>query len=308
MSMLRVTALTKTFGRGRRAHVALDSCTFAADRGEIIGVIGPNGAGKTTLLGVLAGRVPASSGSVEIAGRRAGAAPARRTIGFASDPPLAPPELSGTEWLRYLASHRAASPAERLSLVRRGIEVGELETFSSRPIGGYSRGMGQRLALASAVAERAELLLLDETLAGVDPLVQRRLRQQIANQASQGRCIVIASHDLAAVERLATRVLVLWRGRIIADIATARLLAERVAEITLSGSALAGVDQLIGRYPGALRTGHGLAVPLARGLTIEQLLTDCHEQRIPVAATRVRYRALEDILVAAEAAGGRACP
>jgi ABC-2 type transport system ATP-binding protein len=306
--MLRVTALNKTYGRGRGARVALDSCTFSADRGEIVGVIGPNGAGKTTLLGILAGRVPASSGSVEVAGRHAGTVPARRSVAFASDPPLAPPELSGTEWLRYLASHHAPTPAGRLGLVGLGIEVGELEAFCSRPIGAYSRGMGQRLALAAAVAERAELLLLDETLAGVDPLVQRRLRVQIANQASQGRCIVIASHDLAAVERLATRVLVLWRGRIIADIATARLLAERVAEITLSGSALAGVDQLIGRYPGARRTGHGLAVPLARGLTIEQLLIDCHEQRIPVAATRVRYRALEDLLVAAEAAGGRTCP
>lgn len=304
--MLRVAGLTKVYGRGRRTRVALDTCAFTAQRGEVVGIIGPNGAGKTTLLGIVAGRLSASSGSVEIDGLRAGTTVARRMVGFASDPPLAPPELSGAEWLSYLASHRVARASERVRVVRRAIEVGEVGAFASRAIGGYSRGMGQRLALAAAVAERAELLVLDETLAGVDPLVQRRLRREIAALAAGGRCALIASHDLAAVERLATRVLVLWRGRIIADVSTARLLAERVAEITLSGSALSEVERLIVRYPGALRTGRGVAVPLTRGLTIEQVLTECHDQRIPVAGTRVRYRALEDILVAAEAGGSEA--
>jgi hypothetical protein len=100
-------------------------------------------------------------------------------------------------------------------------------------------------------------------------------------------------------------VLVLVRGVIRADVPTARLVAERVAEITLTGSALAGVGRLLSRYRGSVRTGAGLAVPLSGGLTVEQVLAACRQDRIAVAASRVRYRALEDILVDAVGADGR---
>jgi len=113
---------------------------------------------------------------------------------------------------------------------------------------------------------------------------------------------LIASHDLGALERLATRVLVLCGGRLRADERMADLMAQRVAELTLSGSSLASVDRMLLRFPGAVRTGRGVAVPLKGGVTVEQVLAACSEQRIPVAASRVRYRALEDILVVA--AGG----
>jgi ABC-2 type transport system ATP-binding protein len=302
VSALQADGVRKTYGSGRRARTALVGCSFSADRGEVLGVIGPNGAGKTTLLSIVAGAIPASAGTVLVEGHRAGTRMARRAVGFASDPPLAPPELTGGEWLHYLASHRASSPRDRTALVRHAVEVAELDAFVARRIATYSRGMGQRLALAAGVVSRAHVLLLDETLAGVDPLVQRRLREQIARLASERRCVVVASHDLAAVERLATRVLVLWRGRLAADLSTARLLTERVAELALSGSGLAAADRVVARYPGALRTGQGFTVPLGRGLTVEQVLAVCREERVPVAAARVRYRALEDILIAAEAA------
>jgi ABC-type multidrug transport system ATPase subunit len=162
--------------------------------------------------------------------------------------------------------------------------------------------MHQRLALAAAAVAGSAALVLDETLSGVDPLVQRRLRFQIARLAATGRLILIASHDLGALERLATRVLVLCGGRVRADERMADLMAQRVAELTLSGSSLASVDRVLQRFTGAVRTGHGVAVPLRCGATVEQVLAACGEERIPVAASRVRYRALEDILVAA--AGG----
>jgi ABC-2 type transport system ATP-binding protein len=305
MSLLVAKEAARAFGIGRHRRAALGGCSFEAARGEIVGVVGPNGAGKTTLLRLVAGDIGLTSGSMLVAGFRAGTRAARRCVGVAPDPPVVPPELTGTEWLTYLASHRATSCGEATRLVAEAVELAELQEFAGRGSAGYSRGMLQRLALAAATIAGTDVVVLDETLGGIDPLVHRRLRHQVMGLAERGRLVLIASHDLGAVERLATRVLVLVRGVIRADVPTARLVAERVAEITLTGSALAGVGRLLSRYRGSVRTGAGLAVPLSGGLTVEQVLAACRQDRIAVAASRVRYRALEDILVDAVGVDGR---
>jgi Cu-processing system ATP-binding protein len=284
VTLVTCRAATKVYGTGRRRKAALEHCSFTAEAGEIIGVVGPNGAGKTTLLSLIAGELSLTAGELSVAGYRAGTRAARRAVGFAPDPPVLPPDLNGTEWLTYLASHRARSAEQRARLVAWAIGVAELEPFVARRIGTYSRGMTQRLGLAAAALARGAVLALDEVLSGVDPLVQRRLREQIARLAGSRRAVIIASHDLAALERLATRVLVLWGGRLVADVSTARLVNERVAG----------------------RTGQGVAVRLAGGRTVEEVLATCREERIPVAASRVRYRALEDILLEAAARHGEA--
>lgn len=303
MSLILAANLGRVFGPGPRQRAALSGCSFAVEAGEIVGLVGPRGAGKTTLLQLLAGELVPTRGEATVAGHRAGTWEARRHTGFATDPPLAPAELSGLEWLSYLASHRTARGAERVALVRGAVELGRLEEFAGRRIGEYSRSMVQRLALAAAAMLADAALLLDEVLAGVDPLVARSLRHAVAALAASGRAVLLASHDLAAVERLATRVLVLSRGRIVTDVATAELLRERVAELSLNGGGLSRIDWLLARYPDAVRTGDGIAVPLTRGRVIEELLAACQAERIPLAGSRIRYRALEDLLIAAEEGG-----
>lgn len=295
--MLESHHVHKAYGTGRGRCLALTDVSFRADAGEIVGVIGPNGAGKTTLFRLIAGDVPLTAGALTVAGARAGTAAARRAVGYAADPPVAPRELTATEWLLYLAAHRARASAERERLVRWAIDVGELSTFADRRIAGHSRGMAQRLALAAAALSGTGIVLLDETLSGVDPLVQRRLRLQIAGLAADGRVVLVASHDLGTVERLATRVLILSHGRLRADVSMAELVSERVAEVAFSGAGLAAVNRLLSRFPEAVRTGQGIAVPLKDGLSVEAVLGACREARLAVAASRVRYRALEEILV-----------
>jgi ABC-2 type transport system ATP-binding protein len=299
MSLLVLRSVGRTFGPRCRRRAALVDCGFQADAGEVVGVIGPNGAGKTTLLRLLAGDLRLTSGSIAIAGCPAGTRAARRLVGFAPDPPVAPPQLTGAEWLHVLARHRAPTGAERVRLVGSAIETAELHDVVQRRIANLSRGMAQRLALAAAVICGTRIVVLDETLGGIDPLARRRLREHLLRLAESGRLIVIASHDLSAVERLATRALVLAQGRLRADVPMARLVSERVAELTLSGSGLAGVEKLLQRYPGSLRTGYGVAIPLTSGVTVEQILGTMRHERVAVAGSRVRYRALEDILVAA---------
>jgi ABC-type multidrug transport system ATPase subunit len=171
-----------------------------------------------------------------------------------------------------------------------------------RRIAEYSRGMAQRLALASAALCGRTVILLDETLGGVDPLVARLLRRNLSRLAAEQRVVLLASHDLSTIEQVATRAVILLRGRIAGDVSMASLLGERVLELSLNGGALANHRWLLQRFRGSLRTGGGVAVPLVDGLSVEQVLEECREQRVAVAASRVRYRRLEDILVA-EAAG-----
>ena len=291
--------VARAFGAGRHRCLALDGCTFAAQKGEIIGVIGPNGAGKTTLLKVIAGELVPTSGTVLVAGHRAATRAARRKVGYASDPPIVPVELTGIDWLKYLASHRAMTPARRIAMVRWAIEFGDLGDFAGRRIGEYSRGMSQRLALAAAAMTGELAVLLDEVLSGLDPLVSRRLRTALAGVARSGRVVVLASHDLGTVEQIATRVLVLVRGKVVADVVTASLLTERVGELSLRAGRVTDTTALLHRFPGSKRTDDGISVPLTAGLTIEQVLAAFHSARIPVAASRVRYRVLEDLLVQA---------
>jgi Cu-processing system ATP-binding protein len=306
VSLLAVNRAARVFGRRCRRRTALADCSFEADAGEVVGVVGPNGAGKTTLLRLLAGEIALSSGSVTLDGHHAGTRAGRRIVGFAPDPPLAPPELTGSEWLEFLGCHRARTTAARRRLVGSAVEAADLHEFGERRIASYSRGMGQRLALAAAIVCGRRVILLDETLSGIDPLVHRKLRDHVLRLAETSRLVVIASHDLSTVERLATRVLVLSRGHLRADVPMATLAAERVAELTLSGGGLAGIGRVLHRYPGALRTGYGVSIPLTGGITVEQILATLRQDRIAVAASRVRYRALEDILVAT--AGGEGVP
>ncbi len=300
MTLVVCEEATRYFGRGARRRRALGPVSFTAGAGEIIGVVGPNGAGKTTLLRIVAGELAPSTGQVRVGGHRSGTAAARRLVGLAQDPPLAPPALTGVEWLSYLAAHRARGPAQRLARLREAIEFGQVGEFVGRRIGEYSRGMAQRLGIAAAALLAGAVLLLDEALAGVDPLVARDLRHTLAAFAASARLVVVASHELGTIERLATRVLVLSRGRLVSDVCTATLLKERVVELALGGGALGRSEWLLARYDGAMRTGDGVAVPLSRGRSVEEVLAACRAERIPVAATRVRYRALEDLLVAAE--------
>jgi ABC-2 type transport system ATP-binding protein len=263
-------------------------------------VVGPGGAGKTTLLRVLAGELSPSAGTVTIAAEDCGSRGARALVGYAPDPPLIPPELTGLEWLRYLASHCARTPAERVDVIRSAIEFAELDDVVGRRVAEYSRPMAQRLALAAATLCARKVVLLDEILGGMDPLVLRSLRRNIARLAAGGRLVILASHDLSAVEQVATRALVLSRGRLVADLSMAELLGERIVELSLNGGALASPSWLLHRFRGAVRTGEGISIPLADGISPEQVLEECRARRVAVAATRVRNRRLEDILVAAQ--------
>ena len=277
---------------------AVQGITTAVGAGEIVGLIGSRHAGKTGLLRLIAGRVRPTAGSVTVLGRPAVSAAARRVVGYAGDPPGVPAEVTGVEWVRHVASVHGIAPGRALTAhVAEALALGGLEPAAAgRRVAAYRRPDLLRLALAGAALAGRCVLLLDEPLAGADPILARDVRQALSQLAGQGRAVVVASHDLRGIERVATRVLVLERGRLRADVATGTLLRERIAELSLNGGALRGATWLLARFPGAVRTGDGVAVPLVAGLSVEQILSACRCQRIAVAGTRIRYRALDDLL------------
>ncbi len=287
---LAVRDVVRHFRRRGEVVRAVDGVSLELVAGEIVGLVGPNGAGKTTLLRVAAGTLDSDAGSVEVTGAAAGSLDARRALGYAPDGPVFPPTLTVREVLDYYARFHVAG-VRRRALVGEALELGGLDEVAGRRAAALSRGFVQRLALAQASLGGRRVLLLDETLAGIDPVVRRALCDRLQRLASRGVAILLSSHDLAAVERLAVRVLVLQRGRVVREGPMGALLRERVLEIVLDG------PPALADAPAGFRvTATGLETDLGTG-TVEAALAVCRAHRLAVRASRVRLKSLEDIVL-----------
>ncbi len=177
-------------------------------------------------------------------------------------------------------------PARRAA-VARALATGGLEAVAARPVGRLSPGWLRRLALAQAALGLRQVLLLDETLAGVDPPARRALCEQLAALAAHGTAILLASHDLAAVERLAARILVLRAGVVVHTVHPVR--RRRMLEVLLDTPPTVAP-------PGFRRTAAGLERDLGDG-SVEAALALCRAFRLPVRGSHVRLRTLEDEVV-----------
>lgn len=256
----------------------LVSVSLALLPGEIIGVVGPAGAGKTTLLRVAAGLLASDTGTVHVWG----------PAGYAPEAPAFPPALTVREVLAYYAAFHAVGAARR-ALVHDALELAGLAPAADTRAAALSRADLQRLALAQAALGGRRVLLLDETLSGLDPVARRDLCGRVAHLAATGVAVLLAARDLGALERVAGRVLVLRAGRVVRAGPLAALLAERVLEVILDAPPLEPP-------PGFRVTAAGLEAPLA-GRTAEAALALCHAHRLAVRASRVRVKSLEEIVL-----------
>jgi ABC-2 type transport system ATP-binding protein len=208
--MLEVDSLTKRFG----ATLAVDGLSFKADPGRILGFLGPNGAGKTTTLRTLLGLTLPTSGSATVEGRsyRELRDPVR-VLGAVLEGPQFHPGRSGRNHLRVLAA-AAGLPVSRVDEVLRLVE---LDGAGGRRVKGYSLGMRQRLSLAGALLGDPRGLVLDEPANGLDPQGIRWLRDFLRARAAEGRTVLISSHVLAEVSQTVDEVVVVSRGRLVAQ-------------------------------------------------------------------------------------------
>jgi iron complex transport system ATP-binding protein len=217
-SRLRVADLTFT-GGGRRI---LDSVGVELASGTVTAVLGPNGAGKSTLLGCMAGLLRPYLGGVELDGTPLAALPAEaraRRIAFL-------PQIPEISWAVDVATlialgripyrHRA-SDAENEAAVRRAMQMTRTTQWSQRTVTTLSGGERARVLLARVLAGESDWILADEPFAGLDPAHQFEAADLLRSLASQGHGVVLTIHDLALAARIADRVVVLHRGRVVAD-------------------------------------------------------------------------------------------
>lgn len=259
--------------------------------GEIAGLVGPAGAGKTRLVRVAAGALRPRTGEVRVWGMRVSDPAARRLIGYAADSAAFPRSVTVEEALTYYARLQCAVSRQRAprGLVREALEIAGLAAAAELRVDSLARADLHRLNLAQAALGGRRVLLLDETLSGLDAFARRDLRGRIARLAAEGVAVLITSRDPAALERLAARVLVMRDGRIVRAGPLATLLGERILEVILDAPPAEPP-------PGFRVTAAGLEAPLT-GRTVEAALALCRAHRLPVRASRVRVKSLEEIVL-----------
>ncbi len=259
--------------------------------GEIAGLVGPAGAGKTTLLRIAAGAIRPKTGVVRVWGMSVADPDVRRLVGYATDSPAFPAALTVEEVLMYYARLHCALSHGRppRGFVREALELAGLAAAAELRVEALGRADLHRLGFAQAALGGRRVLLLDETLSGLDAFARRDLRGRIARLAAEGVAVLITSRDPAALERLAARVLVMRDGRIVRAGPLATLLGERVLEVILDAPPAEPP-------PGFRLTEAGLETPLT-GRTVEAALALCRAHRLPVRASRVRVKSLEEVVL-----------
>ena len=211
--MIEVGALSKRYGN----FTAVKELSFTVRPGEVLGLVGPNGAGKTSTLRCLAGIIPASSGTVRIAGHDIAADPiaAKRALAFFPDEPRLFDYLTVRQHLTFVA--RIYGVAHHEAIAQPLLDEFEIADKADQLPGELSRGMKQKLAIACGLLHAPQVMFFDEPLTGLDPLGIRRMKKSIVTRARAGATIVLSSHLLHLLEEVCTHMMILKRGEKIAD-------------------------------------------------------------------------------------------
>lgn len=184
----------------------------------ITGLLGPNGAGKSTFMKLVTGQLRPSKGAVQVLGEPVWGNPAvYRRVGFCPEQDAFYERMTGLEWVTALVGLHGLSPAQAADAARRSLDTVGLLDAADTKIGAYSKGMRQRVKLAQAIAHDPELLILDEPLSGMDPLMRRRTVRLIRDWAQAGRSVLVSSHILHEIESMTSSILLIDHGRIVAE-------------------------------------------------------------------------------------------
>jgi len=202
----------------RREHVvAVKDLSLEVSPGQVYGLLGPNGSGKSTTMKIVLGLVTPTTGRTEIFGRDSTSVESREEVGFLPENPYFYKYLTGAETLHFygkLCGLRGARLKERAKEL---LDLVGLEGAANRRIGGYSKGMLQRIGLAQALVQEPRLLVLDEPTAGVDPAGSREIRDLILDFKKRGLTVLLCSHLLGQVQEICDRIGILHQGALVRE-------------------------------------------------------------------------------------------
>jgi ABC-2 type transport system ATP-binding protein len=240
----------------REKVVAVQDLSLDVEPGQVYGLLGPNGSGKSTTMKIVLGLVTPTSGTTEIFGRDSTLVESREDVGFLPENPYFYKYLTGAETLRFYGKLCGLPGAKLRDRSRELLQLVGLEDAADRRLGGYSKGMLQRIGLAQALIQEPRLLVLDEPTAGVDPAGSREIRDLILSFKSRGITVLLCSHLLGQVQEICDRIGILHRGvlvregkleelisiqnqtEIILENASPELLAQMQAAVAQSGARL----------------------------------------------------------------------
>ncbi|MDR7330342.1 ABC transporter ATP-binding protein [Corynebacterium guangdongense] len=254
--MIDVSNLTKVYGPVR----AVDDLSFRVKPGIVTGFLGPNGAGKSTTMRMILGLDAPTVGTATINGRRYRELPRPlATVGALLDAKSVHPNRSAANHLRWLAQSNGI-PTSRVGEV---LELVGLSDVAGKKAGGFSLGMGQRLGLAGALLGDPEVLILDEPVNGLDPEGIRWVRGLLRALAAEGRTVLVSSHLLSEMAQTADNLIVIGRGRLVAETSVAEFIREHSAVTTRVRTP--DVDKLGAALTAAgiafTKSGDGLEIP-----------------------------------------------
>jgi ABC-2 type transport system ATP-binding protein len=281
-----VNGLRKRFGPVQ----ALDGMSFTVAPGRVTGFIGPNGAGKSTTMRVILGLDAPDEGSALVGGRRYRSLPYPLTvIGSLLDAGALQPGRSARNHLLWLARSQGLPPSRVDEVIRQA----GLDQVARRKSGGYSLGMRQRLGIAAALLGDPPALMLDEPFNGMDPEGIVWMRGFLRALADQGRAVLVSSHLMSELQDTADHLVIVGRGRVIADTSTAGLLAAASGDrVTVRTPAAADATAALERAGAAVTAGGGgLAVS---GLAAEKIVAVLSSQAVPFSEVSAHRASLEE--------------
>ncbi len=224
----------KTFKGGVQA---LRGVSMTVGRGQIFGLLGPNGAGKSTLVKILMTVIRPTSIQGELLGQPIGHTPTLRRVGYLPEHHRFPTYLTAAQLLHYYGGLEGMRRSERNSRIGELLDLTGMAAWRDKRVGGFSKGMQQRVGLAQALLHDPELILLDEPTDGVDPVGRREIRNLLLHLQSEGRTILVNSHILAELEPICQQVAILVKGKLAREGTVADLTADRQHwEVDVTGS------------------------------------------------------------------------
>lgn len=221
MMVLELRSVSKHFS----GIAAVDRVSFVVRPGEVTGYLGPNGSGKTTTIKMIVGLMDVTFGEILFDGQRIGhdLIAYKRRFGYVPEEPHLYSHLSGLEYLTMVGHLRELPERATAEKIDGLLRLLSLHGDRHSPITAYSKGMRQKVLLAAALLHDPELILLDEPFSGLDPGSAIMMRCLIRTLACRGKIVLYSSHELETVERVSSRVLILHRGKIVADDSIERL-------------------------------------------------------------------------------------
>ena len=214
--MLKLKLVSKSYGSGPKA---VDSLDLHVRSGEIFGFLGPNGAGKTTTIKMVVGVLRPDEGSIEIGGADLAKQPtaAKVKTGYVPDEAALWDKLTGVEYLNFMGDVYGVPGDEREERVKPLLDMFEMTRAAPDPIGSYSRGMKQKIALVGSLIHRPSLWILDEPMMGLDPRSSYLLKELMRAHVNEGGAVFFSTHVMEVAERVCDRVGIIHKGKLIAS-------------------------------------------------------------------------------------------